>query len=122
MAQTLCIKYLYDDDVGCMVTLVASISSGLGACRARKSHLIHQIFHALSLGLEHGITSLIACAVALLLWSNYVPAKSVKRTHEKDVTDYARYFELDETQIHQGRAQKISVVHHDEMGRITHID
>ncbi|ENX49335.1 MAG TPA: poly-beta-1,6-N-acetyl-D-glucosamine biosynthesis protein PgaD [Acinetobacter ursingii] len=87
-----------------------------------KSHLIHQIFHALSLGLEHGITSLIACAVALLLWSNYVPAKSVKRTHEKDVTDYARYFELDETQIHQGRAQKISVVHHDEMGRITHID
>lgn len=87
-----------------------------------KSHLIHEVFHALSLGLEHALTSLAACAIALLLWSNYVPAKSIRNLKEKDLTDYARYFELDESNIHHGRTQKISTVHHDETGRITHID
>ena len=87
-----------------------------------KNTLIGQLFGPFSVGVEHGITMLISCSVALLLWSNYMPAKSVKRTIEKDVTDYARYFELEERNIHQARAQKVSTVHHDETGRITHID
>jgi poly-beta-1,6-N-acetyl-D-glucosamine biosynthesis protein PgaD len=32
--------------------------------------------------------------------------------------DYARYFDLPEHEIEQGRSQKITVVHHDELGKI----
>ena len=88
----------------------------------QKTHLVHRVFSAMSVGVEHGITSLIVCCIALLLWSNFIPAKSVKKTKQKEIDDYARYFELTQHEIQQGRAQKVAVIHHDETGRITHIE
>ncbi|ENV55496.1 MULTISPECIES: poly-beta-1,6-N-acetyl-D-glucosamine biosynthesis protein PgaD [Acinetobacter] len=88
----------------------------------QKTHLVHRVFSAMSLGLEHGITALIICSVSLLLWSNYIPAKSVKKIKQKDLNDYAGYFELNQQQIQLGRTQKVAIVHHDENGRITHIE
>ncbi len=33
----------------------------------QKTHLVHRLFSAFGLGIEHGITALIACAICLLL-------------------------------------------------------
>jgi poly-beta-1,6-N-acetyl-D-glucosamine biosynthesis protein PgaD len=40
----------------------------------------------------------------------------------KQTDDYARYFDLPEHEIEQGRSQKITVVHHDELGKIIRVE
>ena len=76
------------------------------------------------LGIEHGITALIACAICLLLWSHVLPEHRVggNALKAKQTDDYARYFDLPEHEIEQGRSQKITVVHHDELGKIVRVE
>ena len=47
---------------------------------------------------------------------------SERQTVEKRITDYARYFELSEQEIFSGRQQKITIVHHDENGKIIRVE
>ncbi len=93
-----------------------------GLVSLQKHHLLQHLFGSFGLGLEHGITALIACVAALLLWSNFVPAKKVKKPQVKTMTDYVHHFNLPVQEVEQGRTSKISTVHHDEHGRIIRID
>lgn len=90
----------------------------------QKTHLVHRLFSAFGLGIEHGITALIACAICLLLWSHVLPEHRVggNALKAKQTDDYARYFDLPEHEIEQGRSQKITVVHHDELGKIIRVE
>ncbi|MDO7242996.1 poly-beta-1,6-N-acetyl-D-glucosamine biosynthesis protein PgaD [Acinetobacter pittii] len=90
----------------------------------QKTHLVHRLFSAFGLGIEHGITALIACAICLLLWSHVLPEHRVggNALKTKQTDDYARYFDLPEHEIEQGRSQKITVVHHDELGKIVKVE
>ena len=90
----------------------------------QKTHLVHRLFSAFGLGIEHGITALIACAICLLLWSHVLPEHRVggNALKAKQTDDYARYFDLPEHEIEQGRSQKITVVHHDELGKIVRVE
>ncbi|EXE26729.1 MULTISPECIES: poly-beta-1,6-N-acetyl-D-glucosamine biosynthesis protein PgaD [Acinetobacter calcoaceticus/baumannii complex] len=90
----------------------------------QKTHLVHRLFSAFGLGIEHGITALIACAICLLLWSHVLPEHRVggNALKAKQTDDYARYFDLSEHEIEQGRSQKITVVHHDELGKIVRVE
>ncbi|EXS35339.1 poly-beta-1,6-N-acetyl-D-glucosamine biosynthesis protein PgaD [Acinetobacter sp. 826659] len=90
----------------------------------QKTHLVHRLFSAFGLGIEHGITALIACAICLLLWSHVLPEHRVggNALKAKQTDDYARYFDLPEYEIEQGRSQKITVVHHDELGKIVRVE
>lgn len=94
----------------------------LGIVSLQKQHLFHQLFSAFSLGIEHGVSALLACAVALWLWSNFVPSKTVQTSSAKNISDYGQHFGLAVEAIEQGRQQKVSVVHHDEHGKIIHIE
>ncbi|EYS15363.1 poly-beta-1,6-N-acetyl-D-glucosamine biosynthesis protein PgaD [Acinetobacter baumannii 25569_7] len=40
----------------------------------------------------------------------------------KQTDDYARYFDLPVQEIEQGRSQKITVVHHNEFGKIIRVE
>lgn len=93
-----------------------------GLVSLQKHHVIQQLFGAFGLGVEHGVLALFAAATALLLWANYMPGRSVQDLPRKQLTDYAKHFELPVQEIEQGREQKISVVHHDEYGKIIRID
>ena len=85
----------------------------------KAGHGAASLIDAMSLSLEQGITALIACAVALWLWSRFVPAQRArKRRIVLNSQDYARYFELPEQRVLQAREQKICVVHHDAAGKI----
>ena len=94
----------------------------LGIVSLQKQRLFYQLFSAFGLGIEHGVSALLACAVALLLWSNFVPSKTVKTRSVKNISDYGQHFGLAIEEIEQGRQQKVSVVHHDEHGKIIHIE
>ncbi|WP_180174818.1 poly-beta-1,6-N-acetyl-D-glucosamine biosynthesis protein PgaD [Acinetobacter sp. YH01022] len=94
----------------------------LGIVSLQKQHVLHQLFSAFGLGIEHGVSALLACAVGLLLWANFVPAKTVKTSSAKNIADYGQHFGLAVEEIEQGRQQKVSVVHHDEHGKIIHIE
>ena len=74
-----------------------------------KTHLVHRLFSAFGVGIEHGITALIACAVGLLLWSHVLPERRVEGSelNMKQTDDYARYFDLPVQEIEQGRSQKL---------------
>ncbi|ENW78610.1 poly-beta-1,6-N-acetyl-D-glucosamine biosynthesis protein PgaD [Acinetobacter sp. ANC 3929] len=89
----------------------------------QKTHIAQRLMSAFSDGIEHGVTALFMCAVALLLWG-LLPAKRVHKKHavEKTLPDYARYFELPEQEIQVGRQQKVSIVHHDENGKIIRVE
>lgn len=67
------------------------------------------MFSAFGVGIEHGITALIACAVGLLLWSHVLPERRVEGSelNMKQTDDYARYFDLPVQEIEQGRSQKL---------------
>ncbi len=106
----------------CWLFLWRPIVLVIGLIGLQKPHLVHEVLHAFGIGVQHGITALIACAVALWLWSHFIPAKTVKKSEVKTTDDYAEYFALPMTQIEHGREQKISTVHHDENGRITFIE
>lgn len=109
MAQTLCFYNKHSHDVGRLVVVVASVCIYLGIGRAPKTHLVHRLFSAFGVGIEHGITALIACAIGLLLWSHVLPERRVggNALNMKQTDDYARYFDLPEQEIEQGRSQKL---------------
>jgi poly-beta-1,6-N-acetyl-D-glucosamine biosynthesis protein PgaD len=90
----------------------------------QKTHLVHRLFSAFGLGIEHGLTALIACAICLLLWSHVLPERRVggSALKAKQTDDYARYFDLPEHEIEQGRSQKITVVHHNDEGKIIRVE
>ncbi|ENU42707.1 MULTISPECIES: poly-beta-1,6-N-acetyl-D-glucosamine biosynthesis protein PgaD [Acinetobacter] len=90
----------------------------------QKTHLVHRLFSAFGVGIEHGFTALIACAIGLLLWSHILPERRVggDELDMKQTDDYARYFDLPEQEIEQGRSQKITIVHHDEFGKIVRVE
>lgn len=94
----------------------------LGIVSLQKQHVVHQLFSAFGMGIEHGISALLACAVALLLWSNFVPAKTIKHSAAKSLSDYGQHFELPVQDIEQVRQQKISVVHYDDHGKMIRIE
>ena len=89
----------------------------------KKTYLAQRLVEAFGDGIEQGVTALVLCAVALLLWG-FLPAKRVHKTHvvEKSLPDYARYFELSEQEIQLGRQNKVTTVHHDENGKIIRVE
>ena len=87
----------------------------------QKPHLVHYFFSTFAQVLENGFFALIACAVSLWLWSNFVPAKSKREAQTKSTTQYAGYFDLDAEALIHARQQKISTVHHSIDGKITGI-
>ena len=82
---------------------------------------MHYFFSTFAQVLENGFFALIACAVSLWLWSNFVPAKTKKEAETKSTAQYASYFNLDIGALMQARQQKIATVHHNAEGRITKI-
>lgn len=89
----------------------------------QKTHIAQRLMAAFSDGIERGVVALFICAIALLLWG-LLPAKRVHKKHaiEKTLPEYARYFELSEQEIQTGRQQKVSIVHHDENGKIIRVE
>lgn len=85
-------------------------------------YLVDQIMRVFWSVLENGFVAILACALMLWLWSNFIPAQSVKYAQVKGITDYAESFDLSAEQIHRSRQQNIITVHHDETGRIVRID
>lgn len=51
-----------------------------------------------------------------------MPAKKVTKTQPKTLTDYVAHFSLPVQEVEQGRQSKVSMVHHNEQGRIIRID
>ena len=94
---------------------------GIGYLSIQKPHLVHYFFSTFAKVLENGFFALIACAVSLWLWSNFVPAKTKKEAETKSTAQYAGYFKLDTDALIQARQQKIATVHHNAEGRITKI-
>ena len=94
---------------------------GIGYLSIQKPHLVHYFFSTFAQVLENGFFALIACAVSLWLWSNFVPAKTKKEAETKSTAQYASYFNLDIDALMQARQQKIATVHHNAEGRITKI-
>ena len=93
-----------------------------GLISLQRHHVIQHAFNSLSIGVEHGLIALVACAVALVIWTKFMPAKTVKLTQTKTLTDYVHHFNLPVQEVEQGRQKKISIVHHDENGKIIHIE
>lgn len=72
--------------------------------------------------LENGFIAILTCALMLWLWSNFIPAKSVKYSQIKGIKDYAAHFELPAEQIHGSRMKKVVTVHHNTSGQIVKIE
>ena len=87
----------------------------------QKPHLLHHFFTTFGHVLENGFTALIACAVSLWLWSNFVPSKTKREAEDKSIEEYAHHFGLNTEHLLQARSQKISTVYHDADGHITDI-
>lgn len=94
----------------------------IGYLSLEKPQLVHYFFNAFAKALESGLFALIACAISLWLWSNFVPAKTKKEAEAKSIQEYADYFNLNTEALVQSRQQKVATVHHDADGRITYID
>lgn len=75
-----------------------------------------------ALTIESSVLALLGTSATLLLWS-LLPSKRVEMAHQiNSMKDYAAHFQLPEQQIVEGRKTSVCVVHHDEMGNITHIE
>ena len=94
----------------------------VGYLSLEKPQLVHYFFNAFAKALESGLFALIACAISLWLWSNFVPAKTKKEAEAKSTQEYAEHFNLKVDDLIHSRQQKIATVHHDADGRITYID
>lgn len=94
----------------------------LGLFDSHNHYLADRIMQVFWGVLENGFVAILACAMMLWLWSNFIPAKSVKYVQAKGIKDYADNFELSAEQIHRSRQQKVVTVHHDECGRIIRMD
>ena len=85
-------------------------------------NLVDQILRVFFGVLENGFIAILACALMLWLWSNFIPAKSVKYAQVKGIKDYAAHFELPAEQIHASRMNKVLTVHHNASGQIVKIE
>lgn len=94
----------------------------MGIMSLQKQHLLTHLFSAFGLGIEHGIMALFSCSIILLLWSNFMPKLTVKKTASKTLHDYEQYFNLPINKIEAGQSQKITVIHHDDSGHIIQIE
>ncbi|MDM1246409.1 MULTISPECIES: poly-beta-1,6-N-acetyl-D-glucosamine biosynthesis protein PgaD [Acinetobacter] len=93
----------------------------IGVIGIQKPHIVHNIMQAFTVILQHGLIALMVCALSLLLWNRFIPAKTPEQAKTKSLSDYAEHFALNEQEIDEGRHQKISIVHHDEHGKIISI-
>ena len=107
---------------GVWLLLWQPLMVSLGFGQYVNDHLVDQILHVFFGVLENGFIAILACALMLWLWSNFIPAKSVKYTQVQGVKDYAESFQVSAEQIHRSRQQKIVTVHHDEHGRIVRVE
>lgn len=107
---------------GCWLLLWRPFVLIAGYIALEKPHLIHYFFLAFAKVIENGFTALLACAISLWLWSNFIPSKTRQQAEAKSLNEYADEFGLETQQLNLLRQQKISTVHHDMHGRITHID
>lgn len=87
-----------------------------------KPYAMHKLFNAFWTGLQMDMITLITCAVVLCLWCKLIPSHTVKHVRRKDTMDYARYFDIPEQEIVDGRKKKITVVYHNEQGKIEHVE
>lgn len=71
--------------------------------------------------LQSSVAALAGTSGTLLLW-NLLPARRAASPEACTVHDYARHFELPAELIAERRDSKVCVVHHDEHGRIVHIE
>lgn len=94
----------------------------LGVLDEHNHNVVIQIANVILGVLENGFVAILVCALMLWLWSNFIPAQSVKYTQIKGITDYAKAFAIPADIIHRSRQNKVVTVHHDEFGRITLID
>lgn len=93
----------------------------VGILGVQKPHIVHQFLQVFAHVIENGFTALIACAISLWLWSNFVSSKSVKPTQNKSLEDYAQYFELSPSQLQQSRHDQVLTVYHNAEGKIVRI-
>ena len=93
----------------------------LGIIGIQKPHIVNNIMSAFTLILQHGLIALMVCALSLLLWNRFIPAKTPQQAQQKLLTDYADHFALNAQEIESGRQQKVSTVVHDENGKIISI-
>ncbi|AMW79529.1 hypothetical protein AMD27_11945 [Acinetobacter sp. TGL-Y2] len=84
--------------------------------------LVDQILRVFFRVLENGFIAILACALMLWLWSNFIPATSVKYAQVKGIQDYASHFNLPAEQIHGSRVKKVVTVHHNASGQIVKIE
>ncbi len=106
---------------GCWLLLWQPVMNDLGVLQTQSDPLVEQILHAFWGVLEHGFIAILICAVMLWLWSNFIPAQTVRHSKVKIMQDYATEFQLDKAQIQLARQQKIVTVYHDQSGRISNI-
>ncbi|QOW45280.1 MULTISPECIES: poly-beta-1,6-N-acetyl-D-glucosamine biosynthesis protein PgaD [Acinetobacter] len=93
----------------------------LGVIGIQKPHFVHNIMAAFSVILQHGLIALMVCALSLLLWNRFIPAKTPQQAKQKSLSDYAEHFALKGQDIEVGRQQKVTTVHHDVNGNIISI-
>ena len=93
----------------------------VGILGVQKPQIVQQFVQMFTHVLENGFTALIACAISLWLWSNFVSSKSVKPTQNKTLDDYAQYFELSPSQLQQARQDQVLTVYHNAEGKIVAI-
>ncbi len=93
----------------------------IGFIGIQKPHLVNHFFSAFGAVLEHGFSALIGCAIALWLWSNFIPAKTRNQVKAKNLDEYSDYFHINPEKLQQSRQQKIITVHHNADGQITHL-
>ncbi|NNP71527.1 poly-beta-1,6-N-acetyl-D-glucosamine biosynthesis protein PgaD [Acinetobacter defluvii] len=93
----------------------------IGVLGIHKPHIVNNIISAFTLILQHGLIALMVCALSLLLWNRFIPAKIPNQVQSKAIPDYAEHFSLNVQQIETGRQQKVSTVYHDENGKIISI-
>lgn len=68
-----------------------------------------------------GLLALLAATVCLRLWAS-LPCDRAPATPPSSLAGDAEHFGLPEAEIAAGRAASVSVVHHDEQGRIIRIE
>jgi poly-beta-1,6-N-acetyl-D-glucosamine biosynthesis protein PgaD len=70
----------------------------------------------------YSVAALVGGSGTLLLWNYLVPSRKADTHRVQTLRDYASHFQLPEQAILAGRTSAVSVVHHDEQGRIIGIE
>ena len=94
----------------------------IGLIYAHQINLLTHILDTFSSVIENGFTALLACAITLWMWSTLVSLKSKTQITQKKVDEYARYFGLHQQHLEETRQQKVVFVHHNQEGKITHLN